>query len=104
MEAEIQVDAPNSSQLDLDNTTVSTPEGTTDSSIDTSSIEVIQPNKGLEIQLPINPPQRVPPNMPQSPRINIAVPIFDGLLTNDDENTDQVVPPPLEHLPTEQGR
>ena len=104
VEAEIQVDAPNSSQLDSDNTNVSNPEGTTDSSIDTSSIEVIQPNKGLEIQLPINPPQQVPPNMPQSPRINVAVPTFDGLLTDDNEDTDQVVPPPLEHLPTEQGR
>ena len=61
--------------------------------MDTSSIEVIQPNKGLEIRLPINPPQRAPPNSPESPRTNVAVPIPHGLLTDDEERGDQVVPP-----------
>ena len=63
------------------------------SSLDTSSIEVIQPNEGLEIRLPINPPQRAPPNSPESPRTTIAVPIPDGLLTEDEETGDQAVPP-----------
>ena len=61
--------------------------------MDTSSIEVIQPNKGLEIRLPINPPQRAPPNSPESPRTNVAVPIPDRLLTEDEETGDEVVPP-----------
>ena len=63
-----------------------------DSSLDTSSIEVIQPKEGLEIRLPINPPQRAPPNSPESPRTNIAVPIPDGLITDDEDTGDQVVP------------
>ena len=49
---------------DSDETNNSTPESATDSSLDTSSIEVIQPHEGLEIRLPINPPQRAPPNSP----------------------------------------
>ena len=64
-----------------------------DSSLDTSSIEVIQPNKGLEIRLLINPPKRAMPNSPESPRTNKAVPIPDGLITDDEETGDQVVPP-----------
>ena len=60
---------------------------------DTSSIEVIQPNEGLEIRLPINPPQRALPNSPESPRTNVAVPIPDTLLTEDEETGDQAVPP-----------
>ena len=104
VEAEVQVETPNLSQSDSDNTIANTPDGPTDSSLDTSSIEVIQTNEGLEIQLPINPPQWVPPNTPQSPRTNVAVPTFDSLLTDDDEDTDHVVPPPIGNLPTEQGR
>ena len=57
------------------------------------SIEILQPNEGLEIRLPINPPQRVPPNSPESPRTNVTVPIPDGLLTEDEETGDQAVPP-----------
>ena len=63
--------------------------------MDTSSIEVIQPNEGLEIRLPINPPQRAPPNFPESPRTNVAVPLPKGLLTEDEETGDQVVPPKI---------
>ena len=54
--------------------------------MDTSSIEVIQPQEGLEIRLPINPPQRAPPNSPESPRTNVAVP-------EDEETGDDNVPP-----------
>ena len=61
--------------------------------MDTSSIEILQPNEGLEIRLPINPPQRALPNSPESPRTNVAVPIPDGLLTEDEETGDQVVLP-----------
>ena len=76
-----------------------------DSSLDTSSIEVIQPNKGLEIRLPLNPPQRAPPNSPESPRTNIAVPIPDGLITDDEDTGDQVVPPTVVTLTSDpQGR
>ena len=48
----------NSQQIsDSDETHNSTPGSATDSSLDTSSIEVIQPHEGLEIRLPINLPQ-----------------------------------------------
>ena len=77
----------------MDEANISTPESATDSSLDTSSIEVIQPNEGLEIRLLINPPQRALPNSPESPRTNIAVPIPDGLTTDDEDTGDQVVPP-----------
>ena len=60
--------------------------------MDTSSIEVIQPHEGLEIRLPINPPQRAPPNSPESPRTNVAVPIPDELLTEDAETGAKAVP------------
>ena len=73
--------------------TIALLESATDSSLDTSSIEILQPNEGLEIRLPINPPQRALPNSPESPRTNVAVPILDGLLTEDEETGDQVVPP-----------
>ena len=58
-----------------------------------SSIEVIQPNEGLEIRLPTNLPQRAPPNSPESLRTNVTAPIPDELLTDDEETGDQVVPP-----------
>ena len=47
----------NQQSSDSDETNNSTPESATDSSLDTSSIEVIQPHEGLEIRLPINPLQ-----------------------------------------------
>ena len=73
--------------------TNSTPESAIDSSLDTSSIEVIQPHEGLEIKLPISPPQRTPPNSPENPRTNVAVPVSDDLLTEDEGTQDQAVPP-----------
>ena len=61
---------------------------------------MIQPHEGLEIRLPINPPQRAPPNSPESPRTNITVPVPDELLTEDEETGDQDVPPTV--IPTTQ--
>ena len=93
LEPQVQVQNNNQQVSDSDETNNSTPESATDSSLDTSSIEVIQPNEGLEIRLPINPPQRVLPNSPESPRTNIAVPITNDFLTEDEEPGDQAVPP-----------
>ena len=92
---EPQVKVRNNSQQisDSDETNNSTPEIATDSSLDTSSIEVIQPNEGLAIKLPHNPPQRAPPNSPESPRTNVAVPIPQDLFTEDEETEDDNVPP-----------
>ena len=64
----------------------------TDSSLDSSSIEVLHPDTGLQIPLPINPPQRQPPTNPPTPRTNVAVPHNDNLITDDEETGDQVVP------------
>ena len=93
LEPQVQVQNNTQQVSDSDETNHSTPESVTDSSLDTSSIEVIQPHEGLEIKLPISPPQRVPPNSPESPRTNVAVPVSDDLLTEDDETGDQAVPP-----------
>ena len=92
---EPRVNVQNNSQQisDSDDTNKSTPEIATDSSLDTSSIEVIQPNEGLAIKLPLNPPQRAPPNSPESPRTNIAVPLPSDLFTEDEETEDDDVPP-----------
>ena len=95
MEPQVQVQNNSQQVSDSDETNNSTPESATDSSLDTSSIEVIQPQEGLEIRLPINPPQRAPPNSPESPRTNVAVPVSDELLTEDEETGDQDVPPPV---------
>ena len=54
---------------------------------------MIQPHEGLEIRLPRNPPRRALPNSPETPRTNIAVPIPDDLLTEDEGTGDQHVPP-----------
>ena len=76
----------NSQQIsDSDETNKSTPEIVTDSSLDTSSIEVIQPNEALAIKLPQNLPQRVPPNSPESPRTNVAVSTPQDLFTEDED-------------------
>ena len=84
----------NSQQVsDSDKRTNSTQGSATDSSLDTSSIEVIQPHEGLEIRLPISPPQRAPPNSPESPRTNVAVPVPDELLTEDEDAGHKDVPP-----------
>ena len=92
LEPKVQVQNNNQQVSDSDEANNSTPKSATDSSLDTSSIEVIQPNEGLEIRLPINPPQSAPPNSPESPRTNIAVPIPDDLLTEDEETGDQAAP------------
>ena len=93
LEPQVQVQNNNQQGSDSDETNNSPPGSDTDSSLDTSSIEVIQPHEGLEIRLPINLPQRAPPNSPESPRTNIAVPDLDDLLTEDEETGDQNVPP-----------
>ena len=92
LEPQVQVQNNIQQVSDSDKTNNSTPESATDSSLDTSSIEVIQPHEGLEIRLPINPPQRVLPNSPESPRTNVAVPVPEELLTEDEETGDQAVP------------
>ena len=68
LEPQVQVQNNNQQVSDSDEANNSTPESATDSSLDTSSIEVIQPHEGLEIWLPINPPQRALPNSPESPK------------------------------------
>ena len=91
LEPQVQVQNNNQQPSDSDETNVGTPGSGTDSSLDTSSIEVIQPHEGLEIRLPINLPQRAPPNSPESPRTNVAVPVLDELLTEDEETGNQHV-------------
>ena len=85
LEPQIQVQNKSQQVSDSDEANTSTPETTTDSSLDTSSIEVIQPSEGHEIRLPQDPPQRAPANSPASPRTNVAVPVPDDLLTEEDE-------------------
>ena len=93
LEPPVQIQNNNQQVSDSDEANNSTPKRATDSSLDTLSIEILQPNESLEIRLPINPPQRAPPNSPESPRTNVAVPIPNGLLNKDEETGDQVVPP-----------
>ena len=93
LEPQVQVQNNIQQVSDSDETNNSTPESATDSSLDTLSIEVIQPHEGLEIKLLINLPERAPPNSPESPRTNVAVPVSDDLLTEDEETGDQAVPP-----------
>ena len=64
-EPQVQIQNNNQQLSDSDEANNSTAESATDSSLDTSNIKVIQPNEGLEIRLPINPPQRAPPNSPE---------------------------------------
>ena len=64
LEPQIQVQNKSQQVSDSDEANTSTPETTTDSSLDTSSIEVIQPSEGHEIKLPQDPPQRALPNSP----------------------------------------
>ena len=80
LEPQVQIQSNNQQVSDSDEANNSKLESATDSSLDTSSIEILQPNEGLEIRLPINPPQRAPPNSPESPRTNIALPIPKGFL------------------------
>ena len=92
LEPQVQVQNNSQQVSDSDETNNSTPESATDSSLDTSSIEVIQPHEGLEIRLPTNLPQRALPNSSESPRTNVAVPIPDELLTEDEETEVTAVP------------
>ena len=93
LELQVQVQKNNQQISDSDEANIGTPETATDSSLDTSSIEVIQPSEGHEIRLPQDPPQRAPPNSPASPRTNVAVPVPDDLLTEDEETGDKSDPP-----------
>ena len=105
LEPQVQVQNNNQQISDSDEPNTSTPELVTDSSLDTSSIEVIQPNEPLEINLPINPPQRALPNSPQGPRTNVITSIPDGLLTDDEDTGEQQVPfKPITSTPEHQGR
>ena len=104
LEPQVQVQTTNQQSSDSDETNNCTPESATDSSLDTSSIEVIQPHEGLEIRLPINLPQRAPPNSPESPRTNIAVPVPDDLLTEDEGTGDDVPPTETTVTPDVKGR
>ena len=91
--------------MEPEETSNSSPDSATDSSLDTASIEVIQPSlEELEIRRPENPPPQNPPEPPpQSPRSNVAADIS-GLLTEDEES-DQVAPPTVYPPPPEsQGR
>ena len=92
LEPQVQVQNNDQQNSDSDEPNTSMPELITDSSLDTSSIDVIQPNKPLEINLLSNPPQRALPNSPQSPRTNIATPIPDTLLTDVEDTGEQQVP------------
>ena len=85
LEPQVQVQKNSQQVSDSDEANISTPDSATDSSLDTSSIEVIQPSEGHEIRLPQDLPQRAPPNSPASPRTNVAVPVPDDLLTEDEE-------------------
>ena len=89
LEPQVQVQNNIQPVSDSDKTSNSTPHTTTDSSLDTSSFEVIKPNEGHEIRLPKDPPQRTPPNSPESPKTNVAVPVPDDLLTEDEDTGDQ---------------
>ena len=95
LEPQVQVQNNSQQVSDLDEANITTSGSATDSSLDTSSIEVIQPSEGHEIRLPQDPPQRAPPNSPVSPRTNVAVPVPDNLLTEDEETGDEAVPPTI---------
>ena len=100
----IQVQNQELQTPDSEDTSVSNFDTVTDSSLDSSNIEVLQPYTGLQIQLHINPPQRQPPTNPPTPRTNVAVPHNDNLITDDEETGDQVVPPAVGAQTAEQGR
>ena len=104
LELQIQVETPKAQTSNSEGTSTSNPETVTDSSIDSSSIEVLQLTTGLEIQLPINLPLRQPPPVPESMRINVAVLNDESLITEDEDTGDQVVPPAVGAQTAEQGR
>ena len=92
LQPQVQVKDNGQQVSDSDETPNSTPESATDSSLDTSSIEVIQPIEGQNIKIPSDPPQRALLNTPESPRTNVAVPIPDDLLTEDEETGHEAGP------------
>ena len=98
----MQVQNKSQQVSDSDENSTSTPETTTDSSLDTSSIEVIQPSEGHAIRLPQDPPQRAPPNSPVTLMTNVAAPVPENLLTEDEDTGDNPVqsttPPPSPDL------
>ena len=105
LEPQVQVQNNNQPSSDADEPNTCTPELIMDSSVDTSSIEVIQPNELLEIKLPINLPQRALPNFPQSPRTNVAASIPHILFTDDEDPGEQQVPfKPITLRQEHQGR
>ena len=63
-----QVRTQNTRMSAAEDTSTTTPEIVTDTSVDSSSIEVIQPTTGLQIQLPSNPPLQQPPLVPKTRR------------------------------------
>ena len=91
LEPQVQVQNTIQQVSDSDETNNSTSQTTMDSSLDTLSFEVIKPNEGHELRLPKDPPQRALPNSPESPRTNVAVPVPDDLLTEDEETGDHAV-------------
>ena len=105
LEPQVQVKDNSQQVSDSDERTTSTPGSATDSSLDTSSIEVIQPHEGLEIRLPVSPPQRAPPNSPESPWTNVAVPVPDQLITEDEDTGHaDALPTPISTTPDLTGR
>ena len=56
LQPQVQVQNQESQTPDSEDTSISNSDTVTDSSLDSLSIEVLQPNTGLQIQLPINPP------------------------------------------------
>ena len=104
LQPQVQVQNQESQTPDSDDTSASNSDTVTDSSLNSSSIEVLQPCAGLQIQLLINPPPRQLPTTPQSPSTNIAVLHNDSIITEDEDTGDQVVPPVVGAQTTEQGR
>ena len=93
LEPKVQVRNNGQQISDSDETNNSTPELATDSSLDTSSIEVIQPNEALAISCHITHHNVLHPNSPESPRTNVAVPTSQDLFTEDEGTEDDDVPP-----------
>ena len=106
LQLQVQVQNQESQTPDSEDTSISNSDTVTDSLLDSSSIEVLQPNTGLQIQLPINLPLRQPPVVPESPRTNVTVSHNDNLITEDEDTGDQVVPPTVgaQAAKQEQGR
>ena len=92
LEPQIQTHTVQQQTSDSEDNNINTLNTTTNSSLDTSSIEIIEPNERFQIQVSTNLPPRAPRLSPQSPRTNVAVLIQDGLITDNEDTDDQVVP------------